>query len=115
MEVLERRPERLLGTDWTGHRTDHEAVLRPGDTLLLITDGLIEHGHRHIDEGTARLTAALPPLAGLAMDELCDRLLETIVAGRPDDDVAVLALRCHPGPQPEPPPGQELGRSVLSF
>ena len=90
-------------------------MLRPGDTLLLITDGLIEHGRRHLDEGTARLTGALPPLAGLPVEELCDRLLEGVVAGRPDDDVAVLALRCHPAPQPAPPPGTELGRSLLSF
>src|ERR1700710_2050024 len=48
-----------------GGPTDHEATLRLADTLLLITDGLIEHGRTHIDEGTARLRSALGGLADL--------------------------------------------------
>jgi sigma-B regulation protein RsbU (phosphoserine phosphatase) len=98
VQVLDTRPERLLGTDWTGQRSDHEAVLHPGDTLLLVTDGMIEHGRRHIDEGMSRLAAELGTLADLPVEELCDQLLDRIVAGQPDDDVALLALRCHPQP-----------------
>jgi hypothetical protein len=30
------------------------------------------------------------------LDALCDHLLEHIVTGRADDDIALLAVRCHP-------------------
>jgi len=59
--------------------------------------GLIEHERTGIDEGIARLTDALPGLADLPLEELCDQLLDRIVSGRADDDVALLTLRCHAG------------------
>ena len=73
-------------------------ALAPGDTLLLVTDGLIEHGRCDIDTGLARLTAALSRCAGLPVEALCDQLLDRIVVGRAADDIAILALRCHPQP-----------------
>jgi sigma-B regulation protein RsbU (phosphoserine phosphatase) len=96
VQILETAPERLMGTDWAGVRTDHEVLLHPGDTALLVTDGIIEQGRWDIDRGTARLCSVLVGLAGLPVDELCDRLLDGIVDGRPDDDIALLALRLHP-------------------
>jgi serine phosphatase RsbU (regulator of sigma subunit) len=93
VHVLASRPERLLGTDAPGPRTDHEAVLRPGDTLLLYTDGLVEHGHRDLDNGIAQLSAVLRELAAPPLDELCDQVLDRLVTGRTDDDIALLAIR----------------------
>jgi serine phosphatase RsbU (regulator of sigma subunit) len=92
--VLHSPPERLLGTGWTGVRSDHSVPLSPGDTVLLVTDGLVEHGRTDIDRGMARLTAVLAELRGLPVEELCDELLDRILETRADDDVAVLALRC---------------------
>jgi hypothetical protein len=44
----------------------------------------------------ARLTAVLAGLRDVPVEKLCDELLDRILDGRPDDDVAVLAVRCHP-------------------
>ncbi len=96
VQVLHRPPDRLLGTDEPSPRSDHTTVLHPGDTLLLVTDGLIEHGRSDIDAGLTRLTGALPALTGLPLEELCDRLLADILTGRADDDVALVAVRHHP-------------------
>jgi sigma-B regulation protein RsbU (phosphoserine phosphatase) len=96
VDVLATRPERLLGTDEPGARSDHQAVLRPGSTLLLYTDGLVEQGHTLLDDGIAKLAEVLPQLNQLPLDQLCDRLLDHMLPCRGDDDVAVLAVRCHP-------------------
>ena len=69
------------------------AVLPPGSTLLLYTDGLVERRDTPLQERLDQLAAA----AG-APDEdlpgLCDRLLATLLGeGEPGDDVALLAVR----------------------
>ncbi|TQN44109.1 serine phosphatase RsbU (regulator of sigma subunit) [Blastococcus colisei] len=94
--VLDTRPEILLGAESRNRRTDHEARLRPGDTLLFYTDGLVEHGRSLIDEGIARLVRVTAEAAHLTVDELCDQLLERIVRHRSDDDIAIVVVRCHP-------------------
>ena len=96
VELLDSRPERLLGAGEPVARSDHEAVLQPGDTVLLVTDGLVEHGRVDIDTGLARLIDVLGELAGIGVDDLCDRLLARIVPGRADDDIAFLAVHCYP-------------------
>ncbi|RBY85852.1 PP2C family protein-serine/threonine phosphatase [Blastococcus sp. TF02A-26] len=94
--LLSTPPERMLGTDEPARRTDHEATVAPGDTVLLCTDGLVEAGRVGIDEGLARVADAVVDLAGLAPGALCDRLLSRLVPDRAEDDVAVLAVRCLP-------------------
>jgi sigma-B regulation protein RsbU (phosphoserine phosphatase) len=93
---LDSPPERLLGSGSASARSDQEVLLAPGDTVVFYTDGLIEQGRTGIDEGLARLTGQLTELAGLPLEDVCDRLLDTIVTGRADDDIAILALRCNP-------------------
>jgi serine phosphatase RsbU (regulator of sigma subunit) len=93
VRLLETPPERLLGADEFAVRSDHETVLCPGETLVLVTDGLVEIGRRDIDEGLAAAADALSGLAGLSPDALCDRLLTRVLPDRTDDDVAVLAVR----------------------
>ena len=96
VQLLDTPPETLLGAESANHRTDHEYQVRPGQTLLFYTDGLVEHGRTHIDEGIRRLTRLLEELGDLSVDALCDRLLERIVRHRSDDDIAIVAVRCHP-------------------
>jgi serine phosphatase RsbU (regulator of sigma subunit) len=96
VELLDTRPETLLGTEFARPRTDHRARLDPGDTLVFYTDGLIEHGRTPIDDGITRLTRLVAELGSLTPDELCDALLDRIVRHRSDDDVAIVAVRLHP-------------------
>ncbi len=96
VEILDTAPERLLGADEPAPHTDHATTLHPGATVLLVTDGLIEHGRTGIDEGLARLTRALSEISDLPLEELCDRLLDRILTGRADDDIALVAVRCRP-------------------
>ena len=71
---------------------DTELTIPPGATLVLFTDGLVERRRDHIDTGLAALARA----AGRVEDDLegfCDRLLTEVGPEKPDDDIAILALR----------------------
>jgi phosphoserine phosphatase RsbU/P len=95
VDVLDTPPETLLGAESTRRRTDHVLEVDPGQTLIFYTDGLVEHGRTLIDEGIARLATLVGELGDLSVDELCDQLLTRIVRHRADDDVAIVAVRCH--------------------
>jgi serine phosphatase RsbU (regulator of sigma subunit) len=94
--LLARTPERLLGVAPGVHRTDHELVLQPGDTLLLYTDGLVERRGAVLDDGFAWLLGELAERGGYPLGRLCDELLAEL-GGRVDDDVALLAVRLPAG------------------
>jgi serine phosphatase RsbU (regulator of sigma subunit)/anti-sigma regulatory factor (Ser/Thr protein kinase) len=69
--------------------------LEPGSTVLLYTDGLVERRGESIDTGLERLRAAVAEVPR-EPQELCDRLLETLVDSALADDVALLAVRALP-------------------
>src|SRR4051795_8996691 len=111
VHLLEQGPaDLLLGVDPESPRADHVAVLRRGATVLLYTDGLVERRDRDIDTGTAALTEVLSTCAGLALDELCDRVLQRLILPDAEDDVAVLAVRLHPPLVARPVPARRRGR-----
>ncbi|HEV7186459.1 MAG TPA: SpoIIE family protein phosphatase [Blastococcus sp.] len=85
--------ELMLGVDSAATRTEAVIPLTVGATVLLFTDGLVERRDADLDTGTARLRAALVELADLPLEELCDELVDRLVHGRPEDDVALVALR----------------------
>jgi serine phosphatase RsbU (regulator of sigma subunit) len=103
--TLETPADRLLGTADAPRRTDHSIDLRAGDTVVLYTDGLVEQrrdGRRDaIDDGVGRIAAELGRLRGTPMDQLCDALLRGVAPG-PDDDVALIAVRCRSAPDRDP-------------
>ena len=99
-ELLTTEPDLLLGLHPGSERTDHQATLLPGTTVLLYTDGLIERRDASIDDGLHWLVHAVQDLAGLPLEQLCDRLLSQV--GDVGDDVALLAVRAHPEDQPRP-------------
>ena len=88
-------PDLLLGFDPETERNQSEVALEPGATVLLYTDGLVERRGQTYDEGARRLVRTLAELAGTdaSVDELCDQLLARMLPDRPDDDVALVAVR----------------------
>ena len=102
VEVLERPADLLLGVDPDRRRSDHLQVLPPDSTVLLYTDGLVERRGVSLDDGVAWLAGLLRELRHLPLEELCDRVLGEL-AGRVEDDVALLAIRAHPEDRPRPP------------
>ena len=91
-----KQADLLLGVAPDTVREDHVAVLAPGSTVLLYTDGLVERRDRDIDAGTQQLLEVLGECGGLPLDELCDRVLQRMFLPDAEDDVAVLAVRLHP-------------------
>ncbi len=85
-----------LGVLPFGGFTAGEAVIEPGSTILLYTDGLVEERGVSIEDGLERLRAAIE----VAPDDphaMCDYLLATVPpAGAINDDVALLATRLLP-------------------
>ncbi len=85
-----------LGVLPFGGFTAGEAVLEPGSTILLYTDGLVEERGVSIDDGLERLRAAIEA-APEEPHAMCDFLLERVAPqGGAADDVALLATTLVP-------------------
>jgi serine phosphatase RsbU (regulator of sigma subunit)/PAS domain-containing protein len=101
------RAELMLGIDPATPRTESVITVRRGSTLFLYTDGLVEGRDLPLDEGIARLGAALTELAARPLDELCDEVIERLRPAGLQDDIALVAVRLHPEDRPRPPePGE---------
>ena len=96
------KPDLLLGVDATVQRTESVVTLDRGSTVLLYTDGLVERRDADLDAGLHRLRTQLAALAQLPLPQLCDELITRLVAGKPEDDVALVAVRLHPQERPRP-------------
>ncbi|XCM83846.1 GAF domain-containing SpoIIE family protein phosphatase [Kitasatospora sp. HUAS MG31] len=97
---LETDPGLPLGVEPDHPRTDHTYPLPGGSTVVLFTDGLVEHPRRHLDEGLHAVAAA----AATALGEPLASLVQTLADNRPSsgsDDLALLAVRV-----PAEPPGR---------
>jgi hypothetical protein len=81
-----------LGVDARLPRHDHRRALPAGATLVLFTDGLVEHRHRPIDEGLAALAALAAAHARQPLPALCQTLADEHPSDG-HDDLAILALR----------------------
>ncbi|OXY85929.1 SpoIIE family protein phosphatase [Streptomyces diastatochromogenes] len=90
--LLETPPDVLLGAVPSSTYHERRIVLRPMDTLLLYTDGLIERRHDGLDLGLARLVAAVEELAaGGSLGLLIDGLIG-LDMGDTDDDTCIVAV-----------------------
>ncbi|MFI1938080.1 SpoIIE family protein phosphatase [Streptomyces purpureus] len=90
--LLETPGDVLLGAVPSVTYREVRTPLRPGDTLLLYTDGLIERRQDGLDEGLSHLVEVAEKLSGCAMREQVEGLL-TGAAGDTDDDTSVVAIR----------------------
>ena len=90
----------MLGVDATTVRAEWTVEVLPDSVVLLYTDGLIERRGSTIDAGLERLRACLAELSGRPLAELCDEVLDHMLEGTPQDDVALVALAVRPAEQP---------------
>ncbi|MFJ3659753.1 PP2C family protein-serine/threonine phosphatase [Streptomyces sp. NPDC090119] len=82
----------VLGVDPEAQRVGASAVLPPGGTLLLYTDGLVERRGEPLDHSLTRLRQHAAALVDRNLDVMCEELL-TGLAPDAEDDVAMIALR----------------------
>jgi serine phosphatase RsbU (regulator of sigma subunit) len=83
----------LIGVTRQVSRTNRTLVLKPGTTLLLHTDGLVETRTETLDQGFERLRRLLTGHYATAPQDLADLLLRHADAHAHEDDVALLVLR----------------------
>lgn len=81
----------LLGFPFETYHSSTEP-LPPGSTLLLYTDGLVEHPGEHLDTGLDRLRRQASTLAHRPLEHLCDDLLNDLPTTG-TDDIALIAVR----------------------
>jgi len=92
VETLPAGQGMALGVEPGAEYATAVAALWPGDLVVLYTDGLVERRTQTLEEGLARLRAALA--AGPAqLPGLCDHLIAAC-APSGEDDVALLAYEC---------------------
>jgi PAS domain S-box-containing protein len=90
------QPGTLLGVIEPLNISETEATLRPGETLLLYTDGVTEAGrpHRQLGErGLREVCERSPSLALPALLEAIETAALERAEGQLHDDIALLALR----------------------
>ena len=99
-KYLASAPNPPLGVFETDGHVEIAAKLAPGSTVVLYTDGLVEERGVSIDQGLDALRLAASQDI-CHPDELCDRLVDAMLAVHPaNDDIAVLALRALPTAPP---------------
>ncbi|KUM92010.1 protein phosphatase [Streptomyces cellostaticus] len=91
------RPQTLLGVVEDETYTSETIDLRPGDSLLCVTDGVTERrsGSRQFDDGDG-LARALSGCTGLSAELIAERirrLVHDFGGGLPEDDLALLVLQ----------------------
>ncbi len=100
--AVERVPRTgpLLGITNRATFEQTDIKLEPGDTILLFTDGVTEARSGSELFGETRLIELARKWSALPVDQLLARLEEEVVAfsdaGRPQDDIAMLAVRILP-------------------
>jgi PAS domain S-box-containing protein len=79
----------------SAHRRPQESlILTPGSTLMLFTDGLVEHRGAQIDDGIARVADLLEQTMDSPVDAVAELMLRELAPARGyDDDVAIVVCR----------------------
>ncbi|MCH0541006.1 SpoIIE family protein phosphatase [Streptomyces sp. MUM 203J] len=98
---LHAEPGLPLAVSTEQRRPDHTRPLPPGATVVLYTDGLVEHPARTIDDGLTRLAELATAYIGLPLQDFVDTLADHHPSDG-HDDMAILALRTPPTAEVEP-------------
>jgi serine phosphatase RsbU (regulator of sigma subunit) len=93
VSILDDESDPMLGITPDRTRTERVTDLPEGSLLLLCTDGLCERRGESISAGLSRLAEVLSQVGDGDVEQVSDRLLERMLPGAPDDDVALLVLR----------------------
>lgn len=90
--LLRQASGMMLGADSETSFEEVTVPLRPGDLLVLYTDGLIERRNSDLDADVTDLLTAADGLAGSSPEETCAALVERLVPAGHEDDVCLLVL-----------------------
>lgn len=107
----------LLGVEPEVSIPEHHVVLRPGDAIVLYTDGLTDAFAPHHTVSVPELKGVLAACAGQPPAEVVKRVERELLGGSrraPRDDVAVVALRLSPAAplaEPQQRPATAVGES----
>jgi PAS domain S-box-containing protein len=94
VELLTGNLSPLIGATREAARECTEVRCRPGDVLVLHTDGLTEFPGSDPDERTSLLTRLLGDVADVEdVEALCDHVLDVLGADDLRDDAVLLAIR----------------------
>jgi phosphoserine phosphatase RsbU/P len=89
------RPGRFLGMEETASVSESAAILRPGDLVVLYTDGVTEAHESDAFFGEAGIAAVLAASAGLTAQAVADAVVAAALAfqhGQARDDMAVVVV-----------------------
>jgi hypothetical protein len=101
-KTVEVATDVLIGLVQAPDRRVTTLSFTPGTLLCLYTDGLVERHDRFLDEGIARLTAAV---TAREAEAACAAAMTAMADFTPyTDDIALLMLRRRPDPAPPGPP-----------
>jgi anti-anti-sigma factor len=96
---LDNGASAVLGVRARPPYRERSAIVAPGATVILYTDGLVERRDEVVDAGLDRLLQAAERLADRGPDELARGLVEAVLGEEgPADDVALLVVRAVPAP-----------------
>lgn len=99
-EILETgRPDILLGILPDSSYTDHTITMAPGDSLVMVTDGVTEARSADGMYGVESLCRCLRSNLGAGAQEMADRLVHDVLSytgTRTRDDIAVLVIHVPP-------------------
>ena len=90
----------LLGVLPDIELSDHVVDLEPGDTIVMITDGVIEEMRGSDRSGPQRLNDVLAECRGLSAAAVANAIEDSLLRFGPEaprDDFAILVLRVAPG------------------